>query len=129
MTSELAIPLGFIINELITNSAKHGGGNIIVRFQPTSSGHSLSVSDHGPGLPRGFDPANSKGLGMKIVQSLVKQIGGDLQIAAGGDGQGACFTVTFCSRASVPDSPNLRRPTQGAAGRAEWDRIGHPSFW
>jgi two-component sensor histidine kinase len=43
MTSELAIPLGFIINELIMNSAKHGGGDIVVRFQPTSCGHSLSA--------------------------------------------------------------------------------------
>jgi hypothetical protein len=66
---------------------------------------------------------------MKIVQSLVEQIGGDLQIAAGGDGQGARFTVTFGSRASGPDSPDLRQPDQGAVGRAEWDRIGHPSFW
>jgi two-component sensor histidine kinase len=34
------------------------------------------VSDNGPGLPIGFNPACSKGLGMKIVLSLVKQIGG-----------------------------------------------------
>jgi two-component sensor histidine kinase len=60
-------------------------------------GHSVSVLDDGPGLPEGFDPADSKGLGMKIVGSLVKQIGGTLQIASGRHGQGACFTVIFGS--------------------------------
>lgn len=129
VATEFAIALGFITNELIANSAKYGGGNIMVRFQPTSSGHSLSVSDHGPGLPQGFDPANSKGLGLKIVQSLARQIGGDLQIASGGDGQGACFTATFCSREMVPNSAKPRSSNQGAVGRAEWDRIGSPSFW
>jgi two-component sensor histidine kinase len=34
-------------------------------------------------LPAEFDPASSKGRGMKIIRSLVKQVGGDLQIAHG----------------------------------------------
>ena len=77
MPTAYAIPLGFIVNELITNAAKHAGGNIVVRFETTAAGvHALSVLDDGPGLPPGFTPADSKGLGMKIVQSLVKQIGG-----------------------------------------------------
>ena len=94
----LAIPLGFIVNELITNSAKYAKSNITVRLETSPSiGHSISVLDDGPGLPAAFDPAASKGLGMKIVGSLVKQIGGELQIAPGKSGRGACFTVTFCS--------------------------------
>jgi two-component sensor histidine kinase len=94
-----AIPLGFIVNELITNSAKYAKSNITVRLKatPSTTGHSLSVSDDGPGLPAGFDPDASKGLGMKIIGSLVKQIGGKLQIASGENGQGATFTVTFRS--------------------------------
>jgi hypothetical protein len=52
---------------------------------------------YGPGLPEGFDPADSKGLGMKIIASLVKQIGGKLQVAPGEDGRGARFTVIFGS--------------------------------
>ena len=51
-----------------------------------------------------FDPAKSKGLGMKIVQSLVEQVGGELHIASGDDGHGARFTVTFCS--SMPGMGN-----------------------
>jgi two-component system, sensor histidine kinase PdtaS len=93
-----AIPLGFIVNEMITNSAKYAGGNIIVRLEAHPSlGHSLSVLDEGPGLPAGFDPTKSKGLGMKIVLALVKQIGGELKIAPGANGRGSRFTVTFCT--------------------------------
>jgi two-component sensor histidine kinase len=92
----LAIPLGFIVNELITNSAKYAKGNITVRVETTSPPcHSLSVLDDGPGLPAGFDPAKSKGLGMKIVLSLVKQIGGELHILRGDNGRGAHLRVTF----------------------------------
>jgi two-component system, sensor histidine kinase PdtaS len=95
------IPLGFIVNELITNSVKYACGNITVRFDTTSPGaHALSVSDEGPGLPAGFDPARSKGLGMKIVRSLVRQIGGELHIVPGDNG-GTRFTVTFCSLEST----------------------------
>jgi two-component system, sensor histidine kinase PdtaS len=91
-----AIPLGFIVNELITNSVKYAKGNIIVRFETTAPGrHSLSVSDGGAGLPAGFDPDGGKGLGMKIIGALVKQIGGELHISTGDDGRGARFTVAF----------------------------------
>ncbi len=57
-----------------------------LRFRSTrypTADRSLSVIDDGPGLPAGFAPLDSKGLGMKIVQSLVKQIGGELQYPAG----------------------------------------------
>jgi len=93
-----AIPLGFIVNELITNSAKYAKSNIIVRLETNPTlGHSLSVVDDGPGLPAGFEPAESKGLGMKIISSLVKQIGGKLKIVPGENGCGVCFAITFCS--------------------------------
>jgi two-component sensor histidine kinase len=96
--TKFAIPLGFVVNEMITNAAKYAEGNIIVRLEtdPTR-GHSLSVSDDGPGLPAEFDPARSKGLGMKIINSLIKQIDGKLQITAGASGRGTRCTVTFCA--------------------------------
>ena len=92
----MAIPLGFIVNELITNSAKYAEGHITVRIEATSpTDRSLSVMDDGPGLPAGFKPADSKGLGMKIVLSLVQQIGGELHILPGDNGRGTRFTVKF----------------------------------
>jgi two-component sensor histidine kinase len=97
ISTRLGIPLGFIVNELITNSAKHAKGNITVRLGTTSTDiHSLSVSDDGPKSSTEFDhPVRGRGLGMKIIQSLVKQIGGELQIARSNARHGACFTVTF----------------------------------
>jgi chemotaxis protein methyltransferase CheR len=94
----LGIPLGFIVNELVTNSAKYAKGTTTVRLEPAQGRHQLSVLDDGPGLPDGFTPSGHKGLGMKIIQSLVKQIGGELQIGGGGGGdggRGARFTILF----------------------------------
>ena len=91
-----AIPLGFIANELITNAAKHGTGRIAVRLEADAAkGYALSIANEGPGLPEGFDPAAGKGLGMRIIRSLVKQIGGELRIGRGDNNQGARFTVLF----------------------------------
>jgi len=90
------IPLGFIVNELITNAAKYGKGQIVVRVDPgPGKGYALSVSNEGPILPDGFEPAACKGLGMKIICSLVEKIGGELQFGRGDKNQGARFTVLF----------------------------------
>ena len=91
-----AIPLGFIANELITNAVKHGIGRIMVGLEADrEKGYALSVANDGPGLPEGFDPADRKGLGMRIIRSLVKQIGGELRIGRGDGNRGARFTVLF----------------------------------
>ena len=91
-----AIPLGFIASELITNAIKYAKGKITVRLQTvTANSHVLSISDDGPGLPECFDPIASHGLGMKLISSLVSQIGGQLQIDRGGNGKGAQFSVLF----------------------------------
>ena len=80
----------------MTNSAKYAEGHVTIRIEASSPTHrSLSVIDDGPGLPAGFKPKDSKGLGMKIVLSLVKQIGGELHILPGDNGRGTRFTVTF----------------------------------
>ena len=91
-----AIPLGFIANELITNAAKYGTGRITVSLESNpGKGCALSVCNDGPDLPEGFDPAAGKGLGMRIVRSLVERIGGELRIGRGDKNQGARFTVLF----------------------------------
>jgi two-component sensor histidine kinase len=96
LPSVTAIPLGFIVSELITNAAKYGNGRIAVKLEPNpGKGYALSVSNDGPSLPEGFDPAACKGLGMRIIRSLVKQIGGKLRIGRSDNNQGARFTVQF----------------------------------
>jgi two-component system, sensor histidine kinase PdtaS len=90
------IPLGFIVNELITNAAKYGKGRITVRLEANPGrGYALSVANDGLGLPEGFDPAACKGLGMKLIRSLVAGIGGELRIGRGDQDQGTRFTVLF----------------------------------
>jgi two-component sensor histidine kinase/PAS domain-containing protein len=80
-----AVPLGLIVNELVTNAAKHAypptePGAILVRFARTAPETvSLTISDGGRGLP-GADEPDANGLGMKLVQSLVEQVGGRLDI-------------------------------------------------
>ena len=91
-----AVPLGFIASELITNAAKYGTGRITVSLETNlETGYALLVTNDGPGLPEGFDPAAGKGLGMRIIRSLVKQIGGELRVGRSDRYQGARFTVLF----------------------------------
>jgi two-component system, sensor histidine kinase PdtaS len=89
------IPLGFIVNELVTNAVKYGKDRITIRLQENPGrGFALSVSNGGPGLPEGFDPARA-GLGFKLIRSLVGKIGGELAIGRGDQDEGARFTVLF----------------------------------
>lgn len=91
-----AIPLGFIVNELITNAAKYGTGDIRVRLDRETGGdYRLSVSNRGPALPAGYDPASSKGLGMKIIHSFARKIGAELAFARDDGDQGARISVRF----------------------------------
>src|SRR5262249_49909623 len=76
-----AISLALIVNELVTNAVKHAlsdcsDGHIWVRLARRDENTALiSVRDNGVGLPAGFDLAKSRGLGMRIVAGLSKQLG------------------------------------------------------
>lgn len=88
-------PLGLLTNELATNAAKHGAGNITVTFSSREI-CTLAVCDEGKGVPKGFSPKTSNtGLGMKVVETLVHQLQGSLSVGANPAGRGACFTVAF----------------------------------
>ena len=87
--------LGLIANELITNAAKHGEGDIGVEYRLVDGVHDLCVSNDGPPLPETFDPAASIGLGMKVVVSLTAQMGGALTCGPKDKDRGARFKLTF----------------------------------
>jgi len=92
----IGIPLGFVANELITNAVKYGTGRITVGLESNpGKGYTLSVANDGPVLPEGFNPAAGKGLGMRIIRSLVSRIGGELRFDEGDLNQGPRFTVLF----------------------------------
>ncbi len=92
------IPCGLIINELVSNAIRHafpGGreGEVVVRMQSGGSGRiSLVVGDNGAGFPGDIDFRNTKSLGMQLVNSLVSQLDGTIELDKGG---GTAFTVTF----------------------------------
>jgi two-component sensor histidine kinase len=96
LPTNTGISLAFIVNELVTNAAKYGKGRITVRLEARPGrGYVLSVSNDGPGLPEGFDPASGKGLGLRLIRSLVAQIDGELLIGRGDRDLGTRFTVLF----------------------------------
>jgi two-component sensor histidine kinase len=82
--ADRAISLALIINELVTNAVKYAfpnghEGHIFVRLVRQDANTALvSVRDDGVGLPPHFDPSMSKGLGMRIVTALAKQLGADI---------------------------------------------------
>jgi two-component sensor histidine kinase len=89
-------PIGLLVNELVTNAAKHGGGGIEVGYSVRDGVHELSVCDSGEGLPADFSPAETRAsLGMRVVTVLVSELGGELCAGSRPDGSGACFTISF----------------------------------
>ena len=91
----IAIPLGFIASELVTNSIKYSGGEITVCLKNCSeAGYELSVNDDGPGLPEDFNLSASGGMGMKIVSALARSIDGELRFGSN-KGPGLRFAIAF----------------------------------
>jgi two-component sensor histidine kinase len=94
-----AVPLGLIVNELITDSLKHafpeGRRGTIVLALSRDAGVLLSVSDDGIGLPEGFDIRASKGFGITLIDMLRGQIDATLEIGRGPRGSGASFALGF----------------------------------
>ncbi|MDB5486372.1 MAG: sensor histidine kinase [Reyranella sp.] len=92
------LPIGLIVNELVTNAHKHAGDPITVVFDHGDAAQNqLCVLDEGPGLPAGFvaSEPTGMGLGMKVVNALAAQLGGALSATPNPAGRGTCFTVTF----------------------------------
>ena len=89
-------PIGLLVSELVTNAAKHGAGRIDVSYTADNGAHLIIVCDEGPGLAPDFDPAVDRpSLGMRIVTTLVRQLGGTLTAGNRAEASGACFSIAF----------------------------------
>jgi PAS domain S-box-containing protein len=90
LKADLLVALGLITAEAVTNSIKHGTGDIRVRLAKHDRSLELTIEDEGPGFPRGFDPArDGQGLGMRMIASLAQARGGTIIIGGGkADGPG-----------------------------------------
>ena len=86
---DVAVPLGLVLNELLTNAFKHAFNPagvarpaLRVALGPLPMGRlRLEVQDNGPG----FDPAAARAggsFGQRLVAALTKQLGGELRVAA-----------------------------------------------
>jgi two-component sensor histidine kinase len=97
LDTDRAIAVALIVNELVSNAAKYAfpdqaAGHIRVRVTLRGADHILvSVRDDGVGLPAGFDIGKSKGLGMRIVVALARQVGGGITPEA--DARGTEFAL------------------------------------
>lgn len=81
---DIAIPLGLLLTELISNSFKHAfadgrQGCIRVAVGPQDGGTlRVCVADDGQGLPAGFELGAVRSLGLRLAASLACQLGGEL---------------------------------------------------
>jgi PAS domain S-box-containing protein len=108
---DVAVPLGMIINELVSNSFKHafsgrkegeiqiklhreGNGEYIISMNEKckSTTFALTISDNGIGIPENLDIEELDSLGLQLVTSLVAQLDGELEIKGN---NGTEFTIRF----------------------------------
>ena len=105
---DTAVPLGIIINELISNSFKHAffgrdKGEIRIKLHRKENGEGknedinsstfiLSILDNGIGIPVNLDIENLDSLGLQLVVSLVDQLDGELELKRN---NGTEFVIRF----------------------------------
>jgi two-component sensor histidine kinase/ligand-binding sensor domain-containing protein len=96
-----AVPLGLMLNELLSNSFKYAfndgiAGEIDLEIHTMGEGkYELIYSDNGPGLPANFDLTKATTLGMQLINDLSRQIGGKVKYE---HKNGASFVINFTDR-------------------------------
>ena len=87
ISADKAIPLGLLINVIVTNSAKHaypdGSGEIRVSGERRAADLHVEVSDRGIGLPKDFHIDQPRAsLGFKVIKSLLAQLDGRIAVVS-----------------------------------------------
>lgn len=82
---DIAIPIGLIVNEAVTNSIKHAflekqKGRIDIYLKKENHHISLTLKDDGIGIPVNFDAEHSRTLGIQLIKLLVGQLNGKYKI-------------------------------------------------
>jgi len=97
----LAVPLGLMLNELITNRLTYGFSDqneeekkITIGFHEfvNTAEYRLTVKDNGNGLPKDFNIDNLPCFSLQLVHSLVEQLKGTINVT---DEKGTCINITF----------------------------------
>jgi PAS domain S-box-containing protein len=100
-----AIPCGLVINELVTNCIKHAfpagvGGEIQIEGHIDEDTAVLTVRDNGIGLPADISSGSNESLGFKLIDTLVKQLKGTMDVDTS---CGTKFTITFSTGSARMD--------------------------
>lgn len=95
--ADTSIPLGLIINELITNSFKYAFSNkeearLSIKLRSNPNNFVLTISDNGPGIENREGFMESTSVGLRLVKRLVKQLQGKIEYESN---HGATFKITF----------------------------------
>jgi two-component sensor histidine kinase len=80
-----AVPLGLILNELISNALKHAfpegrEGRIRVRLVQEEGLIRLTVGDNGVGLPEAMNLREPQSMGFQVIMALVEQLDGTIEL-------------------------------------------------
>jgi two-component sensor histidine kinase len=116
---DTAIPCGLIINELVSNSLKYAfpngrQGQIYVSVRRESDNKfSMIVGDTGIGLPKELDFQDSPSLGLKLVNILVEQLGGSIDLDREG---GTEFRIGFAEMKQQTNN-NVEEPVGAPSGQ------------
>lgn len=92
------VPVGLLVNEIISNSLKHGiknfdSGKITCHMKPLENQKfELFIGDNGEGFPENFNFENPTTLGLELIQTLVEQLSGEIEII---NEEGAYYRITF----------------------------------
>lgn len=95
---EKALPLGLIVNELITNAYKYAfrgklSGNVWVSLKAEELDKwSVTICDDGIGLPPDFSSGIKQSMGSQIIRILIQQVEAELKIS---NTDGVCFKILF----------------------------------
>ncbi len=94
-----AVPLGLIVNELVSNAMKHAfpddrRGQVKVTMSAAGEhAYELTVSDNGVGIPEDLDFDSTDSLGLQLVRTLARtQLQGTLDVVSD---NGTCFVIRF----------------------------------
>lgn len=94
-----SIPLGLLINEIITNSLKHGilnndtGDLYLEIYCEEHPNYILKIGDNGKGIPSSLDIESTDTLGLQLVTSLVEQLMGSIERSF--EQQGTHYVIRF----------------------------------
>ena len=115
MTMDTAIPLGIIVNELVSNSLKYAfteeeEGEIRIRLCRDEKGNeihkslfSLTISDNGKGIPENIELENIESLGLQLVGTLADQMDGEIELKRD-------YGTEFVIRFTVEENNNTSEP-------------------